>query len=125
MVQKARTATGQMAYHAGSAAEEIVAAEYEKRGFAVLETRWRGLGGEIDLIAQKAAMLVFIEVKKSKSFAAAASRISKRQMQRICVSAEQYLVTQPMGALTECRFDAALVDAVGAVQIIENAFEVS
>ncbi|WP_298919545.1 YraN family protein [uncultured Roseobacter sp.] len=123
--RNARVAMGQMAFHAGSAAEEIAAAAYEHRGFAILEKRWRGEGGEIDLIARKDGVVVFIEVKKSKSFAAAASHIVASQIKRITVSAEQYLSTQPAGLLTEARFDAALVDSVGSVQIIPNAFDAS
>ncbi len=66
--------------------------------------------------------LVFVEVKKSQTFDSAAARISKRQIDRICASAAQYLAQEPGGQLTNVRFDAALVDATGAVQIVENAF---
>lgn len=99
-----------------------VATDYERRGFSIAHRRWRGGGGEIDLIARDGDGLVFIEVKKSTSFDHAACRISRRQMDRICASAAQFLEHEPGGQLTNVRFDAALVDATGAVQIIENAF---
>lgn len=117
-----KSVRGSMSYHAGQAAEMRVASDYEQRGFSITHRRWRGLGGEIDLIARSADGLVFIEVKKSTSFAAAAARISRRQTERIFASASQFLENEPGGQLTNVRFDAALVDASGAVQIIENAF---
>jgi putative endonuclease len=43
-------------------------------------------------------------------------------MDRICASAAQFLEQEPAGQLTNTRFDAALVDDTGTVQIIENAF---
>ncbi|MCG7520138.1 YraN family protein [Ruegeria sp. Ofav3-42] len=119
----ARSVRSSVSYHAGQAAERQVAAEYERRGFSIAHQRWRGVGGEIDLIARDAEGVVFIEVKKSSSFDAAASRINRRQMDRICASAAHFLETEPNGQLTNVRFDAALVDTSGAVQIIENAFD--
>jgi putative endonuclease len=118
----ARSVRSSVSYHAGQAAEQQVASEYERRGFLIAHRRWRGSGGEIDLIARNADGVVFIEVKKSSSFETAAARISRRQMDRIYASAAQFLETEPNGQLTNARFDAALVDASGAVQIIENAF---
>ncbi len=117
-----RSIAGSVSFHAGQAAELQVAADYERRGFRVMHHRWRGVGGEIDLIARHDNGLVFVEVKKSASFDLAAARISRKQTERILASAAQYLENEPDGQLTNVRFDAALVDGSGAVQIIENAF---
>ncbi|KIN75091.1 UPF0102 protein [Sulfitobacter noctilucae] len=113
---------GRTAFHAGLAAEHRIAQDYERRGFAVARRRWRGSGGEIDLILQDGTGLVFVEVKQSRSIARAAESLSPRQMQRIYASAEEFLGTQPLGSLTNVRFDVALVDGTGDMQIIENAF---
>lgn len=113
---------GQMAHHAGIAAERCVAQDYERRGFTVARERWRGPAGEIDLITRDADGLVFVEIKKSRSFAQAAARLDARQMARIRSSAEAFLAGEPNGSLTNMRFDVALVDQFGAVEIIENAF---
>ena len=112
----------QMGYHAGLSAEQRIAQDYERRGFAVTRQRWRGDAGEIDLITRDANGLVFVEVKKSRSFARAAERLSTRQMARIYASASQFLAGEPDGQLTNVRFDVALVDHAGAFEIIENAF---
>ena len=113
---------GTRAHLAGEAAEEIVARHYENRGYTVAERRWRGPGGEIDLILRGPQELVFVEVKHSSTSSAAALRITPRQVARIYASAGKYLETEPQGQLTPVRFDAALVDGTGAVEIIENAF---
>ncbi|UWR22099.1 YraN family protein [Sulfitobacter sp. S190] len=114
--------TGEMAYHAGLAAEDSVASDYCRRGYTIAETRWRGCAGEIDLIVADGSSLIFVEVKKSRSFSRAAQRITARQMGRIYAAAEEYLGKTPAGALTECRFDVALLDAHGQCRVIENAF---
>ncbi|UWQ82907.1 YraN family protein [Leisingera caerulea] len=118
----ARRHRGSRANLAGEAAEEIVARHYENRGYTVAERRWRGQGGEIDLILRGPEGLVFVEVKHSATSATAALRITPRQAERIYASAGQYLENAPQGQLTPVRFDAALVNGTGAVEIIENAF---
>ncbi|MFT6024298.1 MAG: putative endonuclease [Ascidiaceihabitans sp.] len=115
-------ARGQMAYHAGLSAEDRISSDYEYRGFPIGWRRWRGSNGEIDLIAQDGDGFVFIEVKQSRSFDRAVQRVSPRQMQRIYATAEEFLAQSPRGALTDVRFDVALVNAFGEVKIIENAF---
>lgn len=118
----ARHHRGEMAFHAGVAAENIIALDYERRGYSVARKRWRGKGGEIDLVIRDGAGLIFVEVKQSRNFARAVHSLSEKQMQRIYASAEEYLGQEPNGSLTDVRFDVALVDGTGATQIIENAF---
>ncbi len=113
---------GQMAHHGGDAAERQIARAYERRGHVVACRRWRGVGGEIDLIARNGDEVVFVEVKKSRTRAAAAARLGRRQIARILASAQDFLDGEPGGQLTPMRFDVALVDATGAFEIIENAF---
>jgi putative endonuclease len=112
---------GQRAYLSGAAAEESVKRHYEARGLQVAAMRWRGEGGELDLVLRDGAAVVFVEVKKSASFARAAASLSRRQVERLIVSAQSFLGSEPRGLLTEARFDVALVDATGALEIHENA----
>ncbi|MEP3056243.1 YraN family protein [Ascidiaceihabitans sp.] len=113
---------GKTAYHAGLSAEDRISTDYERRGCPVARRRWRGAAGEIDLIARDGDDLIFIEVKQSRSFDRAVQRVSPRQMQRIYAAAEEFLAGEPRGALTNVRFDVALVNGQGEVRIIENAF---
>lgn len=117
-----RRKRGQVAYHAGLAAEKRIAQDYARRGFALARERWRGKRGEIDLILRDGTGLIFVEVKKARDFDLAAASLSARQMQRLYGAAEEYLGNEPAGALTEVRFDVALVNGHGETRIIENAF---
>tara|TARA_B110000208_G_C11747508_1_gene422245 strand:+ start:580 stop:963 length:384 start_codon:yes stop_codon:yes gene_type:complete len=113
---------GAMAYHAGLSAEDLIGADYGRRGFPIAARRWRGKGGEIDLIAEDGAGLVFVEVKQSRNFDQAAEHVSPHQMKRLYASAEEYLGQMPKGSLTDVRLDVALVNGRGEVRVIENAF---
>ena len=108
-------------YHAGVSAEQAVARRYVRQGAVLRETRWRGRCGEIDLIFADGDTIVFVEVKKSRTHAQAALRLSARQMTRILRSAKDYLGQCPNGTLTDARLDVALVDAHGVIDIIPNA----
>lgn len=121
-VLQTRSHVGAMAHHAGLAAEGRIAQDYVRRGFPLVRERWRGKGGEIDLIFRDGDGLIFVEVKQSRSFERAAQKISATQVQRIYTSAEEFLATQPRGNLTDVRFDVALVNGRGETQIIENAY---
>ncbi|MFV2001998.1 MAG: YraN family protein [Paracoccaceae bacterium] len=114
--------SGATSYHAGLAAEQQVAADYQSRGHATCQHRWRGKSGEIDLIARDGDGLIFVEVKKARDFARAVERITQRQMQRIYDAAGEYLARMPRGLNTPVRIDVALVNGAGRIRIIENAF---
>jgi putative endonuclease len=114
--------SGARSFHAGLAAEAAVARHYENRGRVITATRWRSDAGEIDLIARDGAEVIFIEVKQSRSHADAAEHLSSRQMARIYASASVFLADEPAGQDTPARFDVALVDGQGRIEIIENAF---
>lgn len=117
-----RESRGRMSYLAGLAAEDAVAAEYRARGHVLLEARWRGKRGEIDLIFADGPGVVLVEVKKSRSFEAAMSHITPAQVRRLFATADEYVGTRPMGNLTDIRFDVALMDQHGQVSVLENAF---
>jgi putative endonuclease len=114
--------SGARSFHAGLAAEAAVARHYENRGRVITATRWRSDAGEIDLIARDGAEVIFIEVKQSRSHADAAEHLSARQMARLYASASVFLADEPAGQDTPARFDVALVDGQGRIEIIENAF---
>lgn len=113
---------GRANFYAGLAAEAIVAKDYADRGREIAHQRWRGKGGEVDLIVREGDRVVFTEVKKSRTHDMASHRLSRRQMDRLCNAALEFVAGEPRGQLTEMRFDLATVDAAGTVQIIENAF---
>lgn len=118
----ARRARGRMAQLAGLAAEDSVERHYVLRGAAVLARRWRGKGGEIDMVLRDATGLVFVEVKQAPDFDRAAAALGPRQIARLCIAAQEFAGDQPDGLLSDMRFDLATVDGQGRVQVLENAF---
>ena len=121
-VRNLRHLRGKTAYLSGLAAEESVLRLYCASGMEVLERRWRGSRAEIDLILKDGDMVVFVEVKKSRSFDAALLSFGPAQRHRITQAAAEYLGRAGLGQLTDIRFDLAMVNGIGAVDILENAF---
>ena len=111
---------GKVNYLAGMAAEDAVAADYAKRGHPVAARRWRGSRGELDLVLRDGERLIVVEVKKARDFANAAMHLTRAQVARIHGAASEYVAGEPKGQLTDLRFDVALVDATGQIEIIEN-----
>lgn len=114
--------SGARSYQAGRAAETMVEQLYQRAGREICARRWRGSLGEIDLIARDGAEVIFIEVKQSKTHALAAEHLTERQMARIYGAASEFIGGEPAGQLTSVRFDVALVDGQGRIEILENAF---
>lgn len=113
-------AAGKCAYRTGLAAEEGVLRHYLRAGLAVIARRWRGRGGEIDLIARDGEGYIFIEVKAAKTLAQAAERLTRRQARRLAAAAEEFLCRVAGGPDATMRFDVALVDALGRIDIRRN-----
>jgi putative endonuclease len=116
-----RRSTGSMAQAAGRSSEEQVIRYYEGFGAQLVEKNWRSSAGEVDLILQQGDETIFVEVKSSRTHSSAAEHLQPAQMRRICASAEEYIGTLPTGSLTPMRIDLALVDRMGAIDIVENA----
>ncbi|MDA7429308.1 YraN family protein [Primorskyibacter aestuariivivens] len=113
---------GRRNHLSGLAAEAAVERVYRAAGLEPLERRWRGRSGEIDLVFLEAdGTVVFVEVKTSRDFDSAMALITPKQIARLHAAGEEYVGLRPQGQLTERRFDAALVDGQGRVQIEENA----
>lgn len=95
---------------------------YEARGTAICARNWRGSGGEIDLIGRDGDVVIFVEVKQSRSHDLAASHLSPAQIGRIFATVDEFLAGEPKGLLTDVRIDLALVDGMGRIEVLENAF---
>lgn len=121
-ISAGRVRRGRIAAISGQMAEDRVADRYNAQGYDILARRWRGKAGEIDLICQIGECLVFVEVKSSRTHARAGERLGRRQMDRICRAACEFCGNRSAGLLSEMRFDAALVDAAGQIDVVENAF---
>lgn len=112
------------AYELGLFAEEVTAHEYIKRGYTILERRWKLGKTEIDLIAQKDNIVVLIEVKaRSGKDEDALSAVTPDKRRRMIRAADSYLKNLP-GRL-EYRFDIVTVTGnreIHKIEIFEDAF---
>ncbi|WP_324753064.1 YraN family protein [Roseovarius sp. Pro17] len=118
----ARRDRGKRAYNSGLAAEDRAVALYIAAGLRLLETRWRGKSGEIDLILADGEEIVFVEVKQARTHDAAIASLRPAQMRRIHLAGSEYLGHCPKGQLTDVRFDLAVVDGAGRCDIMQGAF---
>jgi putative endonuclease len=107
----------------GLRAETIAVWLLRLKGFRIVARRYRSPAGEIDLIARRFGLLVFVEVKARANATEAAWSITPRQQQRISRAAEHYLATNPAYLKHDVRFDAILVTPGGWPKILTNAWQ--
>ena len=123
----ARTAspTRVAAFRTGLSAESRAAALLMAKGYRILAKRFRTPQGEIDLVARKRNLLVFVEVKARASLDEAAYAVTPRQQGRIVNAAQGWLMAHPEHAELELRFDAVLIAPKRLPRHLLAAFDAS
>lgn len=106
----------------GRDAESRAAAALAAEGFAEIARRARTGVGEIDLIVERDGLLVFVEVKARASLNDAAFSLGPRQQARLLSAGEAWMAANPGHGAAGVRFDLLLVDGVGQVRRIADAF---
>lgn len=110
-------------YQSGLDAEEQAAKYLAQQGYNINETRYKTQYGEIDLIASNKNELIFVEVKKRKSFSAD-DPISQNQKERINNAALQYISENPDKNYQETRFDVIFIDSANQLSHIKDAWRI-
>jgi putative endonuclease len=107
----------------GAQAEQLAAQFLQRQGLTLVQTNYRCRFGEIDLILRDKETLVFAEVRQrsSNDFGGAAASIDARKQQKLTLTAQHYLTSQPR--TPPCRFDAVLLNGTGNIEWVKNAFE--
>ena len=111
------------AFGLGISAESRAAAYLVAKGFRILSRRWKSPLGELDIVARRRKLLIFVEVKARDTLEAAAESIDARAQRRIAAAAEAWLATYPQPSVTDMRFDAMLVAPGKLPRHIQGAFE--
>lgn len=100
------------------------------KGYRILERNLRTSLGEMDLVAEDAGVLVFVEVKgrATEAFGGALLAVNRRKQAKLVRLASQYLAQRHLSD-KPCRFDVVLVQgqpsAQGQIEHLQNAFEVT
>ena len=113
----------------GKRGEELARSHLASRGYKILETNYRTRSGEIDLIAERDATLVFVEVKARRGAALGLPEesITPGKRSHLVAAAQEYLQAADAGDV-EWRIDlvALELDRGGKVlrlRVTENAVE--
>ena len=98
----------------------------QKKGYRILERNFRFEHGEIDIVAEDDATLVFVEVKarRTKSFGEPEEAVTEFKRKQVRKVAGGYLFEHSIES-RECRFDVIAIDHGEGRSIIrhfENAF---
>jgi putative endonuclease len=113
------------AFSLGISAESRAAVWLLAHGYRILARQWKSPLGEIDIIAARRHLLIFVEVKARATLDEAAESVTERQKQRIAAAAEIWLAVNPVPAIRDIRFDAILVAPGRLPRHIPAAFETS
>jgi len=97
------------AVQTGRRGEALAVWRLRLAGWRILARDWRSPVGEIDIIARRGKLVLFIEVKARGDVGRAGEAIGQRQQARIAGAAALYLARHPEHAACDARFDAMLV----------------
>lgn len=105
----------------GRTGEQKAAQFLKKKRYTIRETNYRSRFGEIDIIAEKEGVVVFVEVKtrKTGTFGAGLESVTRSKQQKLLKTAQFYTVEQNLQCV--CRFDVISIDG-STITHIENAF---
>ena len=115
----------QVAFRLGLSAETRAAAFLLAKGYRIVARRWRSPVGEIDLVARRGRVLVFVEVKARVRFDDAAEAVTPRQQRRITAAAAAWLASHPHDVGRDIRFDVVLVAPWRIPRHLPAAFDAS
>ena len=113
------------AFRTGISAEARAAALLMAKGYRILARRFRTQHGEIDLVARRRKLVIFVEVKARASLDDAAYSVTPRQQARIIAAAQIWLMAHPEHAEYDLRFDAVLIAPRRLPHHIPSAFDAS
>jgi len=106
----------------GLRAEGLAALWLRAKGFKILARNYAASGGEIDVIARRGALVVFVEVKARPDRNQAQIAIDAAKIRRISRAARVWLAANPQAADCALRGDAVLVARAHMPRHVPGAF---
>lgn len=106
----------------GAQAELAAQRHLEGHGYGLVEANFRCRLGEIDLIMQKADVLVFVEVKfrRSNRFGHAEEMVTASKQRKLIATAEHFLNNHTQYSHCACRFDVVAIEYDNSRKLIVN-----
>ncbi len=98
----------------GRAGERAAERWLIRRGWRILSTRWRGAGGEIDIVAERRGILAACEVKTRTRYDPHTPPIRRAQRERLARAALAYVGRHPAFSYHAIRPDLIVVVPQGA-----------
>src|SRR4051812_32106166 len=92
------------------------------KGFRILARGMRTPVGEIDLIARRGSLVLFVEVKARAELAAAYDALRPAQRARIIRAASWYLTGRPDLAACDLRYDVVVIGGWGLPKHLVDAW---
>lgn len=109
----------------GQRAEALAAWFLRLKFYRIIERRYKTPVGEIDLVAERFGVTVFIEVKARAKAGAAAAALEAVNQSRITRAAEYWLSRHPGKSETLFRFDVIFLAQGRWPRHVVNAFDAS
>ena len=110
----------------GNAGENKATDYLLEQGYAILERNWRTNSGEIDIIAYKDEVVVFVEVKSLPNGGPELlqNELNRGKLQRIVKTSKRFLLKHRQYSNSYVRYDVIVIDMPGYPDVyhIENAF---
>jgi putative endonuclease len=111
----------------GVQGEEIAARYLLSKKYAIVQRNYRCRYGEIDIIARKKNVLIFVEVKTRRNYAFGSplEAVSLKKQRSISSVAQHYIQHEQLSG-SAARFDVIAVllnSSCPEIEHIENAFE--
>lgn len=120
--------TGRSNTETGLEAQRLAEGYLCRQGLQLRERNYRCRGGEIDLVMQAGATLVFVEVRyrKHSRFGGALASVDTRKQQRLWHAAQHYL-QRTRATEMPCRFDVVAISpgkwGHPSVEWVQNAIQ--
>jgi putative endonuclease len=93
----------------GLRAETLATLWLRAQWFRILDRNYRVQGGEIDIVAQRGHLIVFVEVKARADLETAALAITPQKQRRIQRAVHHWLARHPRSTGCALRADAILI----------------